>query len=174
MENFQSKLVLVAGLPGSGKTTFSEALAEAAGAVHLNSDKLRFELGKTGRYDDATKASVYQELLHRTEEGLAQGKTVVVDATFYKRALWMPFSKIAEKINVPVYWIEIKAAEDVIRTRIGKKRAFSEANFEVYLKIKVEAEPLEMERLILWSDRLTLEEMVREAGNYLVSGEMRG
>lgn len=171
MENVQSKLVLVAGLPGCGKTTFSAALADEIGALHLNSDKVRIEIGKTGRYDEATKASVYEELLHRMEAGLSAGKMVIVDATFYKKELWLPFSQIAEKLKAPVYWIEIKAGEDVIRARIGQKRSFSEANFEVYLKIKVEAEPLEMERLVLWSDRLTLEEMTREAKTYLGAGE---
>ena len=71
------RLVLVGGLPGSGKTTLSGALADELGAVLLSSDRLRKELAgldpfqyaaapyRAGLYTPEHTSRVYGELLRR-------------------------------------------------------------------------------------------------------------
>ncbi len=163
------KLILVVGLPGTGKTTFASALASAIDAKHLNSDMVRHDAGKRGHYDTASKAAVYNELINRTESYLKNHQQVIVDATFYKNKFREPYIKLCEKYGVEIKWIEIKADEEVIKKRVSKKRTYSEADFEVYKKIKEDYEPLEMPQFILWSDQLTLNEMVWQAQGYLKS-----
>ncbi|HHM20646.1 MAG TPA: ATP-binding protein [Bacteroidetes bacterium] len=170
---YSKKLTLVAGLPGTGKTTFARALAAATGAVHLNSDMVRQKMGKQGQYDPASKEIVYKELLHRTAQHLKNNRAVVVDATFYKNKMRKPFIELANKENAPVFWIKIKADENTIKKRVDKKRRYSEADFEVYKKIKATFEPLQLPHLTLWSDRQTVEEMVASAHSFLQSGEKR-
>ena len=160
-------LVLIVGLPGTGKTTFAIELAGKIGAIHLNSDVIRTSLGHQGKYDAASKAAVYKELIDRAEEVLRQGKTLIVDATLYKEILRQPYEKLANQFNVPINWIELKADENAIKQRVSKKRQFSEANFEVYKKLKSVYEPLSQNHLVLWSDVLNLEEMVEKALEYL-------
>lgn len=160
-------LIVVVGLPGTGKTTFAIALANTIGAKHLNSDIVRNAAGKRGHYDVASKAAVYNEMLTRTEEFLQNEQTVIVDATFYKDILREPYIKLSERYNVPIKWIELSANEEVIRKRVGKKRKYSEADFEVYLRIKKHYEPLTYNHLTLWSDLLNLHEMLEEATEYL-------
>ncbi len=159
----KKKLILVMGLPGSGKTTFATALATAIGAKHLNSDMVRHDAGKRGHYDTASKAAVYNEMIHRTAEYLESGQQVVVDATFYKNKFREPYLKLGKKHGAEIKWIEIKADEETIKKRISKKRKYSEADFEVYKKIKKNYEPLEMPHLVLWSDQMTLDEMMAKA-----------
>lgn len=165
-------LVMVTGLPGTGKTTFAKHLADNIDGVHLNSDMVRSQMGKRGKYDIASKAAVYHELQSRAEENLQQGKHLIVDATLYKNILREPFIKLAKQNETPVFWIELKANEKVIKERVGKKRKYSEADFEVYLKIKAVYEPLEMSHLILWSDMMSVEEMIEKAKEYLNLSEM--
>lgn len=157
---------MITGLPGTGKTTFAESLAANMGANHLNSDMVRTQIGKRGKYDAASKAAVYNELLHRTEDVLKEGKTLIVDATLYKKILRDPFMKLAKQYKVPIQWIELKANEKIIQERVGKKRKYSEADFEVYLKIKAAYEPFNRSHLVLWSDMLRLPEMVEKAKAY--------
>lgn len=167
-----SKLLLITGLPGTGKTTFAGALAEAIDARHLNSDKVRTDLDKRGQYDEQTKAAVYQEMLRQTEAALRDGDNVIVDATFYKRELREPYEELAKRRQVPIFWIELKAEEATVRERVAQKRAYSEADYEVYRKVKANYEPLPAEHLALWSDQLTVEEMVEEAKRYLAARQI--
>jgi predicted kinase len=165
----QPNLIIIVGLPGTGKTTFAKALVEATGAEHLNSDIVRHTLGWRGRYDVESKAAVYQEMLTRTDEFLTSRKTVVVDATFYKKSLRQPYLDLAKKHKILARWIELRANEETIRERVGKKRKYSEADFDVYRRIKEDYEPLEMDHLVLWSDQIPLDEMVEKGREYLHS-----
>lgn len=160
-------LTIIIGLPGTGKTTFAKALAAATDAHHLNSDIVRHTLGKQGMYDVNSKAAVYQELFDRTENYLADHQRVVLDATFYKEILRKPYRQLGEKYDITTRWIELRAAEEEIKKRVGKKREYTEADFEVYKKIKASYEPIEAAHLVLWSDQLAVDEMVEKALEYL-------
>ena len=158
---------MITGLPGTGKTTFARALAEKLEVRHLNTDMIRDAMGKRGQYDEATKADIYRELFKQAEAELQARRSVIVDGTFYQRSLRADFEEMGKRLEAPVFWIEIKAAEEVIEERVREKRAYSEADFEVYLKIKAQYEPLESPHLILRSDELEIAEMVEHAVTYL-------
>lgn len=160
-------IIMVIGLPGTGKTTFAESLAAALSAKHLNTDVIRDAMGKRGKYDAVTKAAIYDELLHQTETELQGGKNVVVDGTFYRKQLREPYVQLAQRYGASIFWMEIKAAENIIRTRVSQRRAYSEADFTIYLKIKSQYEPLEAPHLELWSDQLELATMIERAINYI-------
>ena len=167
MTKSRPQLILITGLPGSGKSTFARALAHALDLPHYNTDGLRSTLGLRGKYDTATKDLVYRELLQRTKEHLVQGESVVIDATFYSPILRQPFIELANECEASAQWIEMEAAEDVIRNRVSFQRPDSEADFSVYLKLKDEYSPPSGPHLVLESDRLTLADMVRRAKAYL-------
>ena len=163
----RTMLTVIVGLPGTGKTTFASALAAATDAHHLNSDIVRHTLGKQGMYDANSKAAVYQELFDRTENFLADHQRVVLDATFYKEILREPYRQLGEKYDITTRWIELRADEEEVKKRVSKKRAYTEADFEVYQKIKASYEPFESAHLVLWSDQLAGSEMVEKALEYL-------
>lgn len=161
------KIIMVTGLPGTGKSTFAAALAQAMGGRHLNTDIIRYVLGKRGQYDADTKALIYAEMLRQTTLALERQEKVVIDGTFYQRKLRLPYIAIAKKYNVPIHWLEISADEQIIRTRVSKRRTYSEADFDVYLKIKSEYENLDAPHLDLRSDLLGIPEMVEKARAYV-------
>ena len=96
------RLVLVGGLPGTGKSTVSAGLAATRGWVVLRSDEVRKELtgsmsrqsaGSTskdpaapayrdGIYDAETTAATYRVLLERARDALCLGESVVLDASW--------------------------------------------------------------------------------------------
>jgi hypothetical protein len=89
------RLVLVGGLPGSGKSTVARALAAPGGARLLSSDSTRAELlgpapgGSglgdglgTGRYGPDATARTYDALLRQAGVLLEGGESVVLDASF--------------------------------------------------------------------------------------------
>lgn len=162
-------LILITGLPGAGKTTFALALAKAFGAVHLNTDRVRDALGMRGQYDDESKEKVYLHLLQLLEQELRAGKNAIVDATLFRPIVRQPFLSLAARLGVPLRWIEVRAAEDVIEKRLQTKRPFSEADFKVYLQLKKLYEPLDFPHLVLHSDAKPLGDLVQEAIHYLQS-----
>lgn len=162
-------LLLIAGLPGTGKTTVARAYAALSGAVHLNSDTLRRSLGLMGKYQPADKEKVYQALLQHSRDALLQGKTVVVDSTFYKESIRAPFRSLAAECGVALHWVEVQAGESVLRERLSHPRPDSEADFSVYEKIRDQFEPLPEERLIVRSDQETPEAIAAKIQAYLAS-----
>ena len=89
-------LVLVGGLPGTGKSTLAHALASHAGFDLIRSDQVRKELARasgiagagavdryaSGIYTPKWNERTYEECLARADAALFEGKRVIVDATF--------------------------------------------------------------------------------------------
>ena len=169
MIEIQACLIVVFGLPGTGKTTFANALASRLGWAHYNTDIIRSELGKRHQYDEATKAFVYRQMLERTASELEKGKGVVLDGTFYREALREPCRELAEEYNMTLKWVQVLASESVIRDRVTGPRAYSEADFGVYLKIKEQFEALDEHALKLSSDTMQLATMIDRTLKYLSS-----
>jgi aminoglycoside phosphotransferase family enzyme/predicted kinase len=102
------RLVLIGGLPGTGKTTLAAGLADRIGAVVLSSDRIRKELAgldptapaeagfREGIYSPERTNELYAELLHRAELLLARGESVVLDASWTSR----PHRDLADDLAV--------------------------------------------------------------------------
>lgn len=94
LEQARIRLVLVGGLPGTGKSTVATGLAERAGMVLLRSDEVRKELAgmdsgrragapyRAGIYRPEHTARTYQALLDRAGTALGLGESVVIDASW--------------------------------------------------------------------------------------------
>jgi predicted kinase len=76
-----SKLIIMSGIPGSGKTTLAKRLCEEYGAVRVSRDDIRMSmLTEDMRYFDVEK-SVYKRFIYEIRRNLDDGKTVIADAT---------------------------------------------------------------------------------------------
>jgi len=88
LERSRIRLVLVGGLPGTGKSTVADALGNRVGAVVLRSDEVRRQMAEAGvlpagdRYAPHAVDAVYRECLRRAERLLRRGEHVVIDATW--------------------------------------------------------------------------------------------
>ena len=156
-------VVIIFGLPGSGKSYFAEQLAARLNTQYLNTDRIRNEMYPRKKYSGRKKRSVYQEMLRQATEHLKNGKAVVIDGTFYKNQIRNEF----KKIDIPVYWIEVTAEESTIRKRLAKPRPYSDADFEIYKMIERQWEPMVSNHLILKSNDSNIEPMLNEASHYL-------
>ncbi|MDA3644281.1 AAA family ATPase [Saccharopolyspora indica] len=89
----QVRLVLVGGLPGTGKSTIAGALADRMGAVLLRTDQIRRELPGSvglaahagygrGLYESERVHETYREMLTRARTLLEFGESVILDASW--------------------------------------------------------------------------------------------
>lgn len=159
-------VIIVFGLPGSGKSYFALELAGMIAADYINSDRLRKEMFHERSYSDAEKALVYNAMLQKTQEAISQNRNVVLDGTFYKSKIRELFVQgIAEKTSI--FFIEVVADENTIRQRLKKERPDSEADFEVYKSIRRHWEPLSVSHLTLESTDSNVDTMLQKAVQYL-------
>ena len=151
-------LILAHGLSGSGKTTMTQPLVEALGAVRVRSDLERKRAHGlaplapsgsgvgTGIYSPQANTATYLRLGELAQEALRAGFSVVVDAAFLKRAERDAFRAIAERLEAPFTILEFRAPLEVLHSRITHRLAraddASEADLAV-LEHQLEArEPL--------------------------------
>ena len=157
-------IVIVLGLPGSGKSYFAEKLAKILHADYVNSDRVRKELFPNRTYSDKEKAVVYDAMLKRMKDSLAQERDLVLDATFHKKSTRELFTKNTKEI---IRYIEVWADDTIVKDRLKKIRSYSEADYQVHLLIKQEWEPLEEDHFRLQSTNDNIEDMLLRAMKYL-------
>ncbi|HTR31542.1 MAG TPA: ATP-binding protein [Puia sp.] len=157
-------IIIVLGLPGSGKSYFASRFAKLIHTDYVSSDQVRKSMFPVKSYSEREKASVYDGMLELMRQAITRHRDLVLDATFYKNDIRKKFIDAA---GGDVVLIEIKAAEEVIKERLKQQRADSEADFEIYQLLKNLWEPLHGHRLILISSNHNIDEMLHEAAGYL-------
>lgn len=79
-----SKLIMLVGLPASGKSTIAHRLSTEFSAEILSSDRLRKEIHGDDNIQEDHK-SLFEELNKRANDYLAAGKNVIYDSTNLNR-----------------------------------------------------------------------------------------
>ncbi len=141
-------LVLVAGLPGTGKSSLALALAEMAGFTVIRSDEVRKELaGRRNQgsapvgfgeelYAPDWNERTYAECLRRAEDFVFEGRRVLIDASFREEARRHRFLEATKRWGITACLILCRAEEDVIRGRLASRRGdASDADATIYEEI---------------------------------------
>ncbi|MGB5189072.1 AAA family ATPase, partial [Robiginitalea sp.] len=137
------------------------------GMPHFNTDIIRTELGKKQQYDAGAKSYIYDKMLERARDELRKENGVILDGTFHREIFRDRFTGLARDLGIPVKWIELTAKAAIVRERVKDTRPYSEADFEVYQKIRMEFEPVEGEVFRLHSDMEDLPEMIEKTLEFL-------
>ncbi len=138
LELAQTRLVLVGGLPGTGKSTVAIGLADARGWTVLRSDVLREQglgPGQSARYDAASRGAVYTELLGRARTALSLGESVVLDASWSGTHWRAEAEQVAKDTSSVLVQLRCEApasvAADRMLSRAAEGRDPSKADAEV-------------------------------------------
>jgi predicted kinase len=135
-------LIILSGLPGTGKTTFALALAALVRFKHIESDAIRRELVSTPRYTPGESARVFAEVERQAAEALASGEHALVDATNLAPRDRRRFFALAARTGAPVIAIRLTAPDATIRQRLAPGRTgASEAGVAVYERMVPRARP---------------------------------
>ncbi|MFF1682933.1 AAA family ATPase [Streptomyces sp. NPDC058256] len=137
-------LTLVSGLPGSGKSTLSGALADRLGVTLLSSDRLRKELAGIpadesaaagygeGLYTPEWTNRTYAALLDRASALLSSGESVVLDATWSDAGQREAAQRMAERTSADLVALHCQAPVDVSAARLSTRApGASDADLDV-------------------------------------------
>ncbi|MFF4397287.1 AAA family ATPase [Streptomyces sp. NPDC001480] len=126
-------LTLVGGLPGSGKSTLSGALADRLGVTLLSSDRLRKELAGIpaeqsaaagygeGLYTPEWTARTYAVLLERAASLLSSGESVVLDASWSDTGQREAALRVAERTSADLLALHCHVPGDVAAARLDTR-----------------------------------------------------
>jgi aminoglycoside phosphotransferase family enzyme/predicted kinase len=154
LEAGRVRLILVGGLPGSGKTTVATGLAEQLAAVVISSDPLRKELvglapaeragaayGE-GLYRPEHTAATYAAMRERAAALLARGESVVLDASWTDAAERSEATALALDASAQLVRLECRVPPEVAAERLQSRRgSASDATPVVASVMALDADP---------------------------------
>jgi len=135
-----SALVMLSGLPGSGKTTLARALVDALppNAIDVTeSDAIRRAIAARPTYTSQESARVFRIAEERVRVSLLAGRIAVLDATNLHADDRRRFLRMADSFDTRVVAVRVVAPDDVIRERLSRPReGFSEAGVEILERMR--------------------------------------
>ncbi len=151
-------LLITCGLVASGKTALARALGDAMGMPVISSDVVRKELAGLspqerrfepfgrGIYGPRFTQRTYKALLEQAGAALADGRSLIVDATFGQRRQRQKARALAQALGARFLCLECRASEEVIRRRLEERlrdgRDASDARWQTYEAQKLVFEPV--------------------------------
>lgn len=170
-------LVLVIGLPGSGKSHFTGALSRAVPAVVIRTDEVRKILFRRPTYSPQESGVVYRTSQYLVEEYLRLGKNVIFDGTNLSENGRKTIYDIVERAGARLLLVHVVAPERVIRERLERREdqadiALSDAGWAVYLKMKERFEPIRREHWTI-DTSADIEPAVSEIASIMMGSEER-
>jgi predicted kinase len=141
-------IILICGLPGTGKTYLSNKLAEYIDSTVLSTDKIRKELIQKPSYAPWERALIYDVLFLLTKYLHFSGINCILDGTFNMEKSRNEIKDLLNLKNHQFYIIECYCPEDLIITRLLlRKNDYSDATVSIYLKMKKIYEPIRHEHI---------------------------
>lgn len=132
-------LIMMSGLPGSGKSYLSKRLADQLPAVIIEADRVRKTLFPRPTYDAQESALVHRTCQEVMRHLLRKGMCVVFDATnlveFQREILY----SLADRCDAGLLIVRTVAPEQTIRDRLERRReaaeGASDADWRVYRRM---------------------------------------
>ena len=129
------RLVVIGGLPATGKTTVARHLADRFGWVLLRTDEVRKELAgfpagaradapvDAGLYEPGARARAYETVLERAATALGMGESVVLDASWSDGAWRRRARELADQAAADLLELRCVAPEATSLDRMAARRA---------------------------------------------------
>ena len=162
-------LVVVSGLPGTGKSYFCHQLTQRLPAVILESDALRKALFPSPSYSSAESAHLFRACHQLIESLLKKGIPLIFDATNLSELHREHLYSVAERLDVKLILVRVDAPPELVYQRLKARgeglEGNSDADWGVYQKMKPQVQKIRRNYYALDTSRditPVLDKIVRE------------
>jgi aminoglycoside phosphotransferase family enzyme/predicted kinase len=132
LDRARVRLVLVGGLPGTGKSTLAERIASHFGWTVIRTDSVRSELTDNqvagseqpfdeGRYSPEVTDAVYNRVRHLTRIALSSGESVVVDASWSDPTRRAEFRHLADDCIADLDELKCQTTAEIADHRMRRR-----------------------------------------------------
>ena len=175
----RTRFVILAGLPGTGKSTLAEALAKKLGGIVLSKDKVRAALFPDGAitYSSGQNDFCMSVLLMAAQRIAADHRVpfLFIDGrTFSRERHVKQVAEAAHLVGAGLSILHLSCPEDLALERIKKdqgKHAAKNRDPLLYFLVKSYFDPIRLPKLDVDTSR-PLEESVDRCAAYLQQGKL--
>ena len=153
------RLLMLAGLPGCGKSSFAREVTLRCPFLVLESDRLRKALVGAPEYTPGENGRVFRACHRLIDEFLGLGYPVLFDATNLTVRNRRPVCAIAWKRGVPLAVAVATAPPEVARERLRAREAgqdpatWSDAGWDIYCRMAPAWEPVKRPHIMVDTSR---------------------
>jgi adenylylsulfate kinase len=169
-------LILLAGLPGSGKSTLSRALAAELGGSVIDKDQVRAALFTPADIEHSTEQDDFCLGIMLKVAGYLfrkdPARRIFLDGRTFSRSYQRERATgFAEALSQPWRILECVCSEETARARLASDASHVAANrdFALYLKVKARFEEISLPKTVSDTDQ-PIEVCLQLARNAVISG----
>jgi len=164
-------LVLVHGLPGTGKSTIAQTIGEQLGFELLQTDVVRRSVFgpssgqpgfNEGRYRPENRLRVYESMHEQAASLLGNGASVVLDGTYLAASLRHEAAELAKQHHAEILAVHCQCPDEIAGQRINARArggtSFSETRPEFFDRQRQAEEP-DVRSLVVDTSSSTVEPM---------------
>jgi predicted kinase len=154
-------LIILSGLPGTGKTTIARELAQELGAVYLRIDSIEQSIRSAGW---PVEGEGYRVAYAVAEDNLRLGRRVIADCVNPWPLTRSEWRVVADRAGVPALDVEIVCSDAAEHRRRVENRATDITGHRLPTWQEVverDYRPWDGERMVIDTSRLSVEQSVR-------------
>lgn len=174
----KGSLLIMVGLPGTGKSVVVEKLNDILPCVTVSTDRVRLFMRRYPTYTAAEMMFVYEVCQRVIEQRMMRGQRVVFDGTNYLAARREQMLNLAQRRGATAAICHVQAPQEVIRQRLlqrgGDERRegdLSDADWAVYQWMVAAQEPITGPHLTIDTSSAPPEELAQQLRTYWLSCE---
>lgn len=169
-----TKLIVMAGLPASGKSALGANLQRTLNAVLLDKDKVRDFLftsyvDYSNEQNDLCLSVMYEVANYLL--ATASPPLIILDGRTYSKRYQVDAVKAsARRAGARLFFIECICSEATAKIRLQndqEEHLAKDRNFEMYLKSRAAADPIVEPKLVIDTDCYSQEQCLEQALRYL-------
>ena len=168
----EPSIIVVSGLPGTGKSYFSAKLAERLPAKILESDGLRKSFFPQPTYSSSESSRLFRVIHLLIKRLLKRGIPLILDATNLSEHDRERLYSIAERLSAKLILVQVVAPPAVVYRRLKARTAGlnqrdkSDADWQVYQRMKNSVQKIRRNHFVVDTSQdiePALDKIVREA-----------